>query len=52
MTSRFSAAGKKELSFDVQSEDNLDNLIERVIWIDEGYVIAFVFDINANKRFP
>lgn len=26
-------------------------LIERVLWIDEGYIIAFVFDINAKKGF-
>lgn len=28
------------------------NLIERVLWIDSGYNIAFVFDINAKKGFP
>ncbi|WP_238360530.1 DDE-type integrase/transposase/recombinase [Iningainema tapete] len=28
------------------------NLIERVLWIDSGYNIAFVFDINALKGFP
>ncbi|MBW4419913.1 MAG: DDE-type integrase/transposase/recombinase [Myxacorys californica WJT36-NPBG1] len=32
------------------SSDN--SLIERVLWIDEGYVIAFVFDINARLGFP
>jgi hypothetical protein len=29
-----------------------ENLIERIIWIDEGYIIAFVLDINADKGFP
>jgi hypothetical protein len=28
------------------------NLIERVLWIDEGYIIAFVFNIHAEKGFP
>lgn len=27
-------------------------LTERVLWIDEGYAIAFVFNINADKGFP
>lgn len=32
------------------SSNNL--LIERILWIDEGYTIAFVFDINAKSGFP
>jgi hypothetical protein len=32
-----------------QSEDSL---IERIVWIDEGYTIAFLFDIKATKGFP
>lgn len=31
---------------------NEKDLTERVLWIDEGYVIAFVFDINAKQGFP
>lgn len=26
--------------------------VERIIWIDENYILAFVFDINANKGVP
>lgn len=33
-------------------DDCGNNLIERVLWIDEGYIIAFVFDINAITGFP
>jgi hypothetical protein len=33
-------------------DSNPPNLIERVLWIDSGYNIAFVFDINAKKGFP
>jgi hypothetical protein len=33
-------------------DDSEIPLIERVLWIDEGYIIAFVFDINAKKGFP
>lgn len=29
-----------------------DSLIERIIWIDEGYSIAFLFDLKATKGFP
>jgi hypothetical protein len=29
-----------------------NQLIERIVWVDEGYIIAFVFDINAKKGFP
>lgn len=32
-----------------QSENKL---IERVLWIDEDYTLAFVFDINSQKGFP
>lgn len=32
--------------------DSDSRLIERILWIDEGYVIAFVLDINANKGLP
>ncbi len=34
------------------SDKDGNSLIERVIWIDEGYEIAFVFDIHATKGFP
>ena len=37
----------------IEWKNSSDNpLIERVLWIDEGYVIAFVFDINAKLGFP
>ena len=26
--------------------------VERIVWIDENYVIAFVFDLNTNKGVP
>jgi hypothetical protein len=29
-----------------------ERLVERVLWIDEGYILAFVFDIEAQKGFP
>ena len=29
-----------------------EKLWERIIWIDENYTIAFVFDIHATKGFP
>ncbi len=35
-----------------QSDNSDKVLIERIVWIDEGYVIAFAFDINATKGFP
>ena len=35
-----------------QSDDSENALIERIIWIDEGYAIAFLFDINATKGLP
>ncbi|BAY32862.1 HMG-I and HMG-Y, DNA-binding protein [Nostoc carneum NIES-2107] len=28
------------------------HVVERIIWIDEGYIIAFVIDINAKKGLP
>ncbi|WP_414756288.1 DNA-binding protein [Anabaena sp. CCY 9910] len=28
------------------------HIVERIIWIDEGYIIAFVIDINAKKGLP
>ncbi|WP_414587906.1 Mu transposase C-terminal domain-containing protein [Scytonema sp. PCC 10023] len=33
-------------------DESGNNLIERVLWIDEGYVIAFIFDINTKTGFP
>ncbi|MBD2359780.1 DDE-type integrase/transposase/recombinase [Anabaena minutissima FACHB-250] len=33
-------------------DESGNNFIERVLWIDEGYVIAFVYDINAKTGFP
>jgi hypothetical protein len=32
--------------------ENNSLLLERILWIDEGYVIAFVLDINAAKGLP
>ena len=33
--------------------DELGNsFIERILWIDEGYVIAFTIDINVKTGFP
>ena len=29
-----------------------DDLIERVVWIDDEYSIAFLFELEANKGFP
>ncbi len=26
--------------------------VERIVWIDENYIVAFVFDINTNKGLP
>ena len=26
--------------------------VERIVWIDENYILAFVFDINTNKGVP
>jgi hypothetical protein len=34
------------------ADESGNNFIERVLWIDEGYIIAFVFDIYAPKGFP
>ncbi len=37
----------------IEWKNSSDNpLVERVLWIDEGYVIAFLFDINAKLGFP
>lgn len=33
-------------------DESEENLIERVLWIDEGYSIAFVLDIKAQKGLP
>ncbi len=33
-------------------DESGNNFVERVLWIDEGYVIAFVYDINAKTGFP
>ena len=32
--------------------DGQESRIERIVWIDENYVIAFLFDINTNKGVP
>ena len=29
-----------------------DTTVERIVWIDENYVLAFVFDINTDKGVP
>lgn len=34
------------------TDESGNNSIERVLWIDEGYIIAFVFDIYAPTGFP
>lgn len=33
-------------------DESGNNFVERVLWIDEGYTIAFVFDINIKTGFP
>ncbi|MDZ8257976.1 Mu transposase C-terminal domain-containing protein [Nostoc sp. ChiQUE01b] len=33
-------------------DESGNNFVERVLWIDEGYTIAFVFDINTKTGFP
>ncbi|MBW4462667.1 MAG: DDE-type integrase/transposase/recombinase [Nodosilinea sp. WJT8-NPBG4] len=35
-----------------QKPQTSERLIERVLWIDEGYILAFVFNIEAKKGFP
>jgi hypothetical protein len=35
-----------------QKTQTSEHLIERVLWIDEGYFLAFVFNIEAKKGFP
>lgn len=35
-----------------QTAQTSERLVERVLWIDEGYILAFVFDIAAKKGFP
>lgn len=32
--------------------DGNSQLIERIIWLDEGYIIAFVIDVNSKKGLP
>ncbi len=32
--------------------DTNAHVVERIIWIDEGYIIAFVININAKKGLP
>ncbi|MFN6561135.1 MAG: hypothetical protein RMY28_015285 [Nostoc sp. ChiSLP01] len=29
-----------------------NNFVERILWIDKGYVIAFTIDINVKTGFP
>ncbi|MEH2379290.1 MAG: Mu transposase C-terminal domain-containing protein [Nostoc sp.] len=33
-------------------DESGNSFIERVLWIDEGYIIAFVFNINTKTGFP
>ncbi len=33
-------------------DDVKETKVERIIWVDKNYVIAFVFDINTNKGVP
>ncbi|MEH1940802.1 MAG: hypothetical protein V7L01_11360 [Nostoc sp.] len=33
-------------------DESGNNFIERVLWIDEGYILAFVFNINTKTGFP
>ena len=35
-----------------QSDEKNNPLIERVVWIDDGYAVAFIINIYANKGFP
>ena len=32
--------------------DAEESRVERIVWIDENYIVAFVFDINNNKGVP
>ena len=32
--------------------DSENPIVERILWIDEDYTIAFIFDINAESGFP
>ncbi len=34
------------------TDNDSSKTVERVLWIDEGYAIAFLFDIEATKGFP
>lgn len=33
-------------------DDEGKSKVERILWIDENYIIAFIFDINTNKGVP
>ncbi len=33
-------------------DESGNNFVERILWIDEGYVIAFTIDINVKTGFP
>ena len=33
-------------------KDSEETKVERIVWIDENYILAFVFDINTNKGVP
>ena len=33
-------------------DESGETKVERIVWIDENYIIAFIFDINTNKGVP
>ncbi len=33
-------------------DESGETTVERIVWIDENYIIAFLFDINTNKGLP
>lgn len=33
-------------------DDAGESRVERIVWIDENHIIAFIFDINTNKSLP
>ncbi|MDJ0577722.1 MAG: DDE-type integrase/transposase/recombinase [Xenococcaceae cyanobacterium MO_234.B1] len=33
-------------------DDSGETTVERIVWLDENYILAFLFDINTNKGVP
>lgn len=33
-------------------DDSGETTVERIVWLDENYILAFLFDINTNKGMP